>query len=73
VTVSAAFQHARQTLIELRNTAIVQRALKRAGQTLCLHADRVIYTGDRIFVKCDRCQRETPGTALGEIPETRRS
>lgn len=43
----------------------------KLGRLMCRHADRVIVTGDRMFVKCDVCDRERPGIVLTNSAKAR--
>lgn len=44
---------------------LVQLALRKLGQTFCRHAYGLLWTKDRMFLRCSLCGRETEGFEIG--------
>jgi hypothetical protein len=51
---------------------VVRVALKKLGQLTCRHFYRVIKARSRMFLKCDRCDRETVGIVVADRISHRR-
>lgn len=51
---------------------IVRLALKKLGQLTCRHFYRLMRRRDRLFLRCDYCQRETVGIIVADRISHRR-